>query len=601
MPKETLDAVVGQPERKFRKPRIYRWIFSAVVGVFLFITSHYDFSNNQTDVASVEDNGLDGHHRNPLFELEKETSDFLDELDVPEDNEYVERSRGYDDVCMQPIARNPKREAFIGNVSTLDIIASDSFRNDSLERFKQVLNVPSVSYDDMGPVDEDPRWKIFSVLEEKLRSLFPTTFGHIKFERVAGHGFLFTWEGSDSSLKPIVFMAHQDVVPVAESSLNLWLYPPFNATYHDGNVYARGAVDDKSSLVAIFETFELLAKSNWTPKRTVIASIGFDEEISGFYSAKYLADRLYSRYGPNGVELILDEGGFMLDFFGKRYVAVSVSEKGYVDVELSLKTAGGHSSVPPARTNIELMSELILEQGQFHPNLIKESPFFASLQCFAKYSPKMHPKLRHLIKKGDVHRLSRVLSRSAMFRYFFTTSKAVDVIKGGVKANALPEQTVALVNHRIAHGNSIADVKKFYKRTLVTFAKHHHLILDLFNETLHEPKKPLGYLSASMIKPLEPAPISPYGPDAKAFHTLGAAIKHTFGNESIVVPTLMPANTDTRHYWNVSENIFRWTPVNRDMGRKLGNAHTVNEYIPYDGHMDSINFFHELIRIYDEA
>ena len=99
-------------------------------------------------------------------------------------------------------------------------------------------------------------------------------------EQVAIYSQLHTWQGSDTSLAPIVFMAHQDVVPASETDEG-WDYPPFEGTIADGFVYGRGAIDDKGSLIALLEAADRMAASGYTPKRTLIFAFGHDEEVAG--------------------------------------------------------------------------------------------------------------------------------------------------------------------------------------------------------------------------------------------------------------------------------------------------------------------------------
>lgn len=62
---------------------------------------------------------------------------------------------------------------------------------------------------------------------------FPLVHKYLDLEHVNTHGLVYTWKGSDDTLKPALFMAHQDVVPVLPESRDLWTYDPYEA-YFDG-------------------------------------------------------------------------------------------------------------------------------------------------------------------------------------------------------------------------------------------------------------------------------------------------------------------------------------------------------------------------------
>jgi Gly-Xaa carboxypeptidase len=72
-------------------------------------------------------------------------------------------------------------------------------------------------------------------------------------------------------------------------------------------------------------------------------------------------------------------------------------------------------------------------------------------------------------------------------------------------------------------------------------------------------------------EPLEPSPVSPFDTDAYKIFT--GTIKQVIGEDVIVAPSLMTGNTDTKFYWGLSRNIYRFSPV-REVGR--ANAHTVD-------------------------
>ena len=72
-----------------------------------------------------------------------------------------------------------------------------------------------------------------------------------------------------------------------------------------------------------------------------------------------------------------------------------------------------------------------------------------------KSAPSMKHNLRQLIlKSADSDLVLRILEKAiekdVVLRSFVSTTRAIDLIHGGVKTNALPEQAWAVINHRIA-------------------------------------------------------------------------------------------------------------------------------------------------------
>jgi Gly-Xaa carboxypeptidase len=102
-------------------------------------------------------------------------------------------------------------------------------------------------------------------------------------------------------------MAHSDVVPVTASTTDTWTYEPFSGHYDGQYIWGRGSEDDKSNVIAILSTLELLLTLSFKPARSILVAIGFDEEggAEKSYGARCLADVVLNRYGKNGVELIV--------------------------------------------------------------------------------------------------------------------------------------------------------------------------------------------------------------------------------------------------------------------------------------------------------
>jgi Gly-Xaa carboxypeptidase len=151
------------------------------------------------------------------------------------------------------------------------------------------------------------------------------------------HGILIEWKGTDDSLKPYLFMAHQDVVPVLPVTVDKWTYPPFSAHFDGRFVWGRGATDCKNNLIGVLEAFETLLEKDFTPVRSVLAAFGFDEEISGPQGAQFLAAHIEETRGKDSIELIVDEGGLgFKEMYGALFALPAVGEKGEFGVAMTM-------------------------------------------------------------------------------------------------------------------------------------------------------------------------------------------------------------------------------------------------------------------------
>ncbi|KAI1798860.1 carboxypeptidase s [Daldinia bambusicola] len=496
-------------------------------------------------------------------------------------------------------------------LSKLDeYITSPIFLNETVVRMRGAIQIPSQSYDDLGPVGEDKRWDIMFDFAAYLEKTFPLIHKTLELQKVNTHGLLYTWKGSDESLKPTVFMAHQDVVPVAESTIGQWTHPPFSG-YFDGHfIWGRGSNDCKNNLVGIMEAVELLINAGFRPKRTLILSFGFDEEVSGREGASHLAEVLVSRYGKDGAAVIVDEGAGMSTVWGSTFALPGVAEKGSIDVELIIRMPGGHSSVPPARNGIGVMAELVtaIEDNQYEPHLHSTNPFLGLLQCGAAHSPEFPSKLKKLLPSHDGKTCSKkdklaleAAKAGDLVKYLFTTSVAPDIISGGVKSNALPERTQVLVNHRVNVGDHPSDVQNKLVKIAEKIANKHNLTVHAFNDEPEAPRS-ITLKLTSKVGTLEPAPVTPTSVDGVTpYSVLSGTTRALYGEKLLVSPGIMTGNTDTRYYWDLTKHIFRYGPGWDPEQEGLDGVHTVDEKLSIFAHIKGVQWYSLFVRNMDEA
>lgn len=245
-------------------------------------------------------------------------------------------------------------------------------------KLQALVRIPTVSDRDPALIDV----KAFDHLLTELADQFPLLHMELELTRVGTHGLLFHWPG-DSTDRPVVLMAHLDVVPIDHAAP--WQHPPFGAEIHDGSIWGRGTLDDKGCVVAICEAVELLLEAGESPVQDVWLSFGCDEEVSGT-SAQAAVSHLKER----GVTpwFVLDEGGAIAHqaFPGVEppLGVIGVTEKGTTSVELVAEGRGGHASTPARNGPTARIARAILR--------IEKNPFPASapaptLELLRRLSP----------------------------------------------------------------------------------------------------------------------------------------------------------------------------------------------------------------------
>ena len=484
-----------------------------------------------------------------------------------------------------------------------------------IERLSAAVKCPTESFDDNGDVDEDPRWRTFDSFHDTLKDLFPLVHGYAVLEKVDRYGLVYILQGTSQDLKPLLLTAHQDVVPA--SSLSKWTHPPFEPYYDGQYLWGRGSSDCKSNLIGIMSVVESLLSQDWRPRRSVVLAFGFDEETGGVRGAAKIAEVLEKAWGRDGFALIFDEGGMGLTIVGDYvYARPAIAEKGYMDAQLTLETTGGHSSRPPAHSGIGIIAEMIvaLEENPYTPVLTKENPLRGFLECQAKYTPgELEPWLRRSLQRDDDGtEIGKKLAdeRGPGIRFSMQTSQAVDVIKGGDKVNALPETVSATVNYRIAPQDSLNIVKHRIANLLEPIARKHNIKVESFgsdrgseNQNKGGDKKDVSssfgtlYLnSLNDLNELSPSPISPTDIQNPVWHIFSGTIRQVFedtetleGKTVIPVGDIMHGNTDTVRYWNLTRNIYRFSPAREHT--RFG-AHTIDEHIDMAAHLEGMRMFY---------
>ncbi|EJD07407.1 carboxypeptidase S [Fomitiporia mediterranea MF3/22] len=519
-------------------------------------------------------------------------------------------SKQAQDLCPQADELSPVRNKAVWDAFNSQL-STDEFKTKAINWLSGSVKIPTPSFDKMDPVGVDPRWEAFAPFHEYLEESFPLIHSKLSLTKVNTYGLVYEWEGSDPSLKPLLLAAHQDVVPVDPRTVDEWEHPPFSGFYDGERIWGRGSNDDKSGLIGIMSTIETLVKADFQPTRKVVLASGFDEETSGLHGAHEIGKYLESTYGEDAFAMLVDEGGGYSEQFGGIFAVPAIGEKGYIDTRVEVSTPGGHSSIPPSHTSIGILSSLLVayESNPMKPTIDRTTPIYGMMQCLAEHAPSMDKSLRKIILKSTnsdktLHKLEGIIEDDLALRSFVGTTQAIDLIQGGVKTNALPEQAWAVINHRIATQGSVEAVKERDTKVIVELAEKFNLTYNAFGQTLLSGGSGSLTLSDAWGTALEPAPVTPI--DAAPYKLLSGTIRSAYAvnhDEDIkIAPGIMTGNTDTRYYWNLTKHIFRYNH-NHNMfagGRVGGGVHTVNEVIVVDDFLEMIRFFSTLILNADE-
>ncbi|KAG1786028.1 carboxypeptidase S [Suillus plorans] len=522
-----------------------------------------------------------------------------------------------DDMCPQVSAITPSSHTTL--IDTLDEeYGTKEFKLKAYESLGGAVRIPTVCYDDLGTPEEDPRWEVFDDFHTYIEQRFPKVHATLQRTKVATYALVYHWQGTDTSLKPLLLAAHMDVVPTLAATEANWINPPFSG-YYDGEwIWGRGSCDDKPGVIGIMTAIEALLEQGFKPTRTVILAFGIDEERGGQTGAAAIGKYLVNTYGEDSISMIVDEGGGFSDLSGTIFATPAVAEKGYLDVRVDVLTPGGHSSRPPRHTGIGILASVVtgLEANPHVPKLARDRTYYQGLQCRAKYDDGFPSEMRELVIESQtsdekLHELETKLDDfDPAYSASAGTTQAIDIIYGGVKINALPEAVYAITNHRIADHSSVSELQDRFASIVAPVAAKHNMSLNAFGKEIGlEASTTWGLVKVSDAfgSALEPAPVTPTtgsGPYELLSGTILSTLKTNlrtddFPEFSVVSPGLSLGNTDTRHYWSLTRHIFRYG--HRGTTDGYNGAHTINEAIRAEGFLEQIRFFTRLILNADET
>jgi acetylornithine deacetylase/succinyl-diaminopimelate desuccinylase-like protein len=270
-------------------------------------------------------------------------------------------------------------------------------------------------------------------------------------------GLVAVYPGTSKSAKPILLIAHIDVV---EAKREDWERDPFVMVEENGYFYGRGAADDKAQAAVWVDTLIRFQKAGYKPKRTVKMTLSCGEETNGaFNGIEWLAA---NKRDLIDAEFALNEGGGG-DSDGKGKVigqSVQVGEKTFANFRLETRNPGGHSSAPvPANAIYQLARAVTkIEEYRFPLEMTATTRrFFA--EAGAVRGDATGAAMVALAKNNDDKDAEAIVNKDPFLHSNLRTTCVATLLDGGHAANALPQRAGTNINCRIFPGHSIESIK----------------------------------------------------------------------------------------------------------------------------------------------
>ncbi|MGL5937878.1 MAG: M20/M25/M40 family metallo-hydrolase [Phocaeicola sp.] len=395
-----------------------------------------------------------------------------------------------------------------------------------------------------------------------LKESYPAIHQIAKRFIINKYSLVFKFEGSNKALQPGLFLAHQDVVPAPDPES--WDYPPFSGAVEGGYIYGRGALDMKSTLIALMEAMESMLVRGVKLERDLYFCFGHDEEVPTTEGASKIVEWMQEQQITPA--FIIDEGGIMVDGAPinakHRFALIGTSEKGYMDISITQSSPGGHGSIPSYPTTVAKLAESILKIENKPMKSVLTPALRQTATMAAPYLPFKYKFVCANI--GTMFPLAKSsLKRNSLTNALTATTVTPTILWASETANVAPPEAKALLNIRIIDGYTREDVRKHIQKVVGKEVK-------------------VTYSGGT-----DPIPMSAI--DNEYYKSLTDAIL-SVSPQTVNVTYPFIANTDSRYFYPICKNIYRFTPLLLTIDDQY-RYHSINERCSIDNLAFAIHFF----------
>lgn len=431
----------------------------------------------------------------------------------------------------------------------------------AVSALQQLIRCKTISYYDHSKENDAEFEKLIALLPE----LYPEVFRVCSFERLPDRALLFRWKGKESD-EPAVMMAHYDVVPVEEEN---WEKPPFEAIIENGVLWGRGALDTKVTFNGVLCAANALISRGFTPQQDIYFAFSGGEEISGPGALN-----IVNWFKENDVHpaLVVDEGGAVVEgvFPGVKTPCglIGIAEKGMMNASFSVKSEGGHASAPKPHTPVGVLSRACcaLENHPFPMHITKPSAeMFDTLGRHSTFLYRMIFANMWLFK-GVLNQLCK--KTGGELNALLRTTIAFTQASGSIAPNVIPPRAAMVANLRLNPEDSIQTATERLK------------------SIVNDPTIEIAIDSA-----MNPSPISET--NCPAWNKVAAAVANTWSG-CIVAPYLMVQCSDSRHYRDLSNHVYRFSAMDLTAAERA-TIHGNNERIRLDTVRRAVEFYIRLM------
>jgi acetylornithine deacetylase/succinyl-diaminopimelate desuccinylase-like protein len=267
----------------------------------------------------------------------------------------------------------------------------------------------------------------------------------------------------------LLIYGHYDVQPV--DPVSEWVSPPFEPTVRDGQLYARGAADDKGQVYCLLKAYEAALGADGKPPLNINFIIEGEEE-SGGRVIEDLLTREPDRTRADAV-LVCD-----MSYFAEGIPAVYTALRGLCYAEIHVRTAdrdlhsGTYGGVAPNALEVlvRILGGLKSRSGEIElPKLYKsvKEPTKAELKAWKKLP---FDQKKYLAEELTARALTGLKEYSVFERTWALPTFDIHGIRGGFAGEGaktvIPARAMAKVSLRLVPGLSFERVARWLTRAI---------------------------------------------------------------------------------------------------------------------------------------
>ena len=265
------------------------------------------------------------------------------------------------------------------------------------------------------------------------------------------------YRGRDSTLKPILLLAHIDVVEALPEDWSVDLNP-FEFIERGGYFYGRGVTDDKDEAAIYMANLIRMRREGFVPDRDIVVALTADEEGGPRNGVQFL---LAEHRDLIDAAFALNEGGGGMERDGRKISRnVQAGEKKFLSFYFTATNPGGHSSRPVEKNAIyDLSRALLAVQDYGFPvrlNEVTEAFFTGSAGLV---DGEMGEAMRRIVADPGDGSAAATLSEDPGYNARLRTTCVATLLEGGHAQNALPQTARANVNCRLLPDDDPGDVQ----------------------------------------------------------------------------------------------------------------------------------------------